>query len=100
MERETSAVGAGKSRVAEMHYRETRALVRDAAREGIRLWAENGQLRFKAPKGNIPDALRSRLQSRKSDLIGELSLPVFRKRASAAQVIQYPPYANDFWMEN
>jgi condensation domain-containing protein/tubulysin polyketide synthase-like protein len=86
--------------VAEMHYSETRALVREAAREGILLWAENGQLRYRSQKGNIPDALRSRLQSRKSDLIGELSLPVFKKRASAAKVIQYPPYSIDFWMEN
>jgi Condensation domain/TubC N-terminal docking domain len=82
-----------------MHYRETRALVREAARTGITLWAENGQLRFRAHKGNIPDALRSRLQSRKSDLIGELSLPAFRKRESAAKVIEYPPYWNDFWVE-
>jgi hypothetical protein len=77
-----------------------RALIEKAAQEGVTLWAEEGRLHFRAHKGGMSDALRSALQSRKNDLIGELSEPVFRKRDHTPAVVPYPPYWAEFWQEN
>ncbi len=40
---------------------------------GIRLWAEDGQLRFRAPAGTLDDALKQRLREHKDALLQWLS---------------------------
>lgn len=83
-----------------MNETDARVLIREAAINGVTLWMEDGQFRFKAPKGGMTNALRSALQSRKSELIGELSLPIFRKRASPPAVARFPADRKAFWEES
>src|SRR4051812_48603303 len=83
-----------------MHERAARTLIREAERHGIRLWVENSQLRYEAPNGGIPETLRAALRSRRSDLIGELSVPVFKKRGGAPDLVRYPQFWKDFWEES
>ncbi|SMH62084.1 non-ribosomal peptide synthetase [Azospirillum agricola] len=49
------------------------ALLRQLDSLNVRLWVEEGQLRFSAPKGVIQGALRDALIARKPDLIARLS---------------------------
>lgn len=83
-----------------MHNTDVRILIREAAINGVTLWAEDGQLHFKASKGKLTNALRSALLSRKNELIGELSPPIFRKRASPPAVARFPAFRKDFWEES
>ena len=82
-----------------MDSNDVRALIREGARHGIRLWVEDGELHYEAPKGNMLASLRTALQSRKAELIGELSQPVFRKRGAAPGPVSYPVFWQDFWRE-
>ena len=36
---------------------------------GVKLWTENGELRFKAPKGALTEALRAELSVRKAEIL-------------------------------
>jgi hypothetical protein len=74
-------------------------LIHQAAVNGVTLWVEEGQLHFEAAEGKLTHALRAALQSRKSELIGRLSIPVFRKRASPPAVAKFPAHSRDFWKE-
>lgn len=76
-----------------------RELIRHAAQSGVRLWVENDHLHYDAPKGGMPEALRTALRARKNDVIGELSRPVYRKKTDPPAVLQYPAYWSDFWQE-
>lgn len=82
-----------------MYSKDVRALIREGARQGIRLWVENGELHYKAPKGNMLAELRAALRSRRDELIGELSQPVFTKRGSVLDPVRYPEFWQDFWRE-
>jgi hypothetical protein len=82
-----------------MHEKGVRMLIREAEQNAVRLWVENGQLRYKAPKGEIPETLRAALRSRRDDLIGELSTPVFRKSGCTPDLVRYPHFWQDFWEE-
>ncbi len=50
-----------------------REVVRDAQAVGIELWAEDGKLRFRGPKGALTPDLRDRLKNHKTELIELLS---------------------------
>lgn len=82
-----------------MNETEVRSLIRQAAVNGVTLWVEDGQLRFKAPEGRLTNVLRAALQSGKSELIGRLSIPIFTKRASPPAVTRFPEHSRDFWKE-
>lgn len=49
-----------------------RELIQELAGRGVRLGVEQGQLRVRAPKGVVDDALRTRLASHKAELIAWL----------------------------
>lgn len=82
-----------------MNETEVRMLIHQAAVNGVTLWVEDGQLHFKAPEGRLTNDLRAALQSSKSELIGRLSIPIFRKRASPPAVAKFPAYSRGFWKE-
>lgn len=82
-----------------MHAKDVRALIRAATHSGVSLWVDNGELRYKAPKGELPEHLRAALRANRSDLLGELSKPDFRKRGGAPQLVRYPAFWRDFWEE-
>ena len=44
-------------------------LLAEARAAGIALWVENGQVKFRAPKGGLPDALLARLRMMRDDLV-------------------------------
>ena len=48
-------------------------LVSEFYEKGIRLWAEEGRLRYKAPRGKLTRALRAELVERKAELVAFLS---------------------------
>ena len=79
-----------------MHARDIRALIREATHNGVSLWVENGELRYKAQKGEIAESLRAALRARRGDVIGELSKPDFRMRAHAPRLVRYPIFWRDF----
>lgn len=83
----------------ELYHTSIRQLVRGAARAGVRLGIEDGRLCCKVPKAGIPEALKAALQAQRDDIIGELSKPVFRKRADRAAIIRYPAFWLDWWLE-
>jgi hypothetical protein len=83
-----------------MHERTVRKLIREASNSGVTLWAEDGRLRFKAPKGSMSEALRAALESSKHELIGDLTHPLFRKRDEPPAIVRYPPFWKDSWEEN
>lgn len=74
--------------------------IREAEINGITLWIEDGQLRFKAPKGTMTSVMRDALRSRKNELIGELSFPIFKKRTPPAAVARFPACNRGFWEES
>lgn len=82
-----------------MNEMDVRTLIRDAASNGVTLWMADGRLHFKAPKDKLPNVIGA-LQSRKDELIGELSLPVFRKRAVPPAVARFPVDTQSFWLES
>lgn len=82
-----------------MNDMDVRAFMREAALNGVTLWLENGQLRFKAPKDKVTDAWLAELRSKKHALIGELSVPVYEKRASPPAVTRFPECTKGFWEE-
>jgi condensation domain-containing protein/tubulysin polyketide synthase-like protein len=82
-----------------MHTRDVRALIHETRHNGVRLWVEKGELRYKAPKGEIPENLRAALRARRGDLIGALTKPDFRKRGRAPQLVRYPTFWRDYWEE-
>jgi Condensation domain/TubC N-terminal docking domain len=82
-----------------MHERDVRTLIRDAAANGVRLWVEKGRLVYEARESGMPATLRAALQSRREDLIGELSQPTFRKAGPTPKVLRYPPFWKDWWEE-
>ncbi len=49
------------------------ALLAETTQSDVRLWVEDGQLRFSAAQGSLTDSLRQRLAARKADLIIHLS---------------------------
>ncbi len=75
-----------------------RALIREAESSGVTLWMENGQLQFKA-QGQLSNELRAALRARKAELMGELSIPVYRKSASPPAVARFHECSKDFWEE-
>lgn len=87
-------------KVEAMNETDARAFVREAAINGVTLWVADGQLHFKAPKGKLTHDLRATLQSRKKELLGELSLPVFKKRVSSPSVVTFPVCRKGFWEES
>ena|GEM_PF-1264499 len=54
---------------------EIEALLAEASARDIRIWTEDGQLRFSAAKGALTDELRHRLSGLKSEIIAHLSEP-------------------------
>lgn len=76
-----------------------RALLRDAARDGVALWVENERLHFKATAGEISTSLRTRLQSSMEDIVAELTRPVYKRRPRQLDVIRLPDLWLDFWHE-
>uniref|UniRef100_UPI001C5F9B52 TubC N-terminal docking domain-related protein n=1 Tax=Nonomuraea rhizosphaerae TaxID=2665663 RepID=UPI001C5F9B52 len=56
-----------------------RELIADMESAGIRLWEEEGQLRFRAPKGALTEDRRTALLDAKPEIIDQL------RRESAAQ---------------
>jgi len=82
-----------------MSETDIRKLIREAQINGVTLWMKDGQLHFKAPKDKLTSDLRAALQSKKIELIGELSLPVFRKASSPPAVAKFPACTTGFWHE-
>src|SRR3569833_710407 len=82
-----------------MRATQVRSLIRDAAHSGVSLWVEGGQLRYRASKGDMPEALRAALKSNRNDVIGALSTPIFRKKCHTPELVQYPAFWKDFWEE-
>lgn len=78
---------------------EVRRLLREAARGGITLSVDGDRLRYQVLRGELSPEIRAQLQSRKEDLIAQLSQPRFRKRASASKILRFPQYWIDFWYE-
>jgi len=60
-------------------------LLADLSAAGIRLYVEEGQLKFKAPKGAMTDAFRQAIGSLKPELIALLSSPGTRIPRAAAK---------------
>ena len=54
------------------------ALITELTEQDIRLWLEDGQLRFSAPKGGMDTATRELLKTNKNDIIHFLSNRVIR----------------------
>lgn len=50
--------------------------------QGVQLWQEDGQLRFKAPAGVLTEALRQRLKRHKAALLQHLSTPLVAHAAA------------------
>lgn len=75
------------------------ALIHEAATNGVELWVEGGQLRFRAGNGRLTDRLRVALQIEKSSLIAALSVPRFRKRSSPQTIVKFAADRNGFWKE-
>jgi hypothetical protein len=82
-----------------MSEADVRLLIHEAEANGVTLWMEGGQLRFKTRNGKLTSVLRAALQSRKADLIGELSIPIFRKRVSPPAVVRCAADRIGFWKE-
>ena len=82
-----------------MNDMDVRTFIREAAMNGVMLWLEDGQLHFKAPKGKLTDAMLAVLRSKKHQLIGELSVPVFRKRPSPPAIVKFSECTKSFWEE-
>jgi len=59
-------------------------LLHDLAVSKIKLWLEDDQLKFKAPKGALTPALRDRLVAQKPDLIAHLKKNLDVRQAEAA----------------
>ncbi|TCK25718.1 non-ribosomal peptide synthetase [Pseudonocardia endophytica] len=49
------------------------ALVREIEELGVRLWTDDGRLRFRAPRGVITDELRERLRENRTGIVEHLS---------------------------
>src|SRR5687768_11257027 len=62
-----------------------RDLVREYEDQGIRLWEEDGSLKFRAPKGVLTEERRSGLRERKEKIIEYL-----RKRQEASEFHSQP----------
>lgn len=76
-----------------------RALIREAAADGVRLWVADNRLHFKVTRGELSESLRSRLRTSIDQLTGELSRPVVRRRSRAADLLRFPNLWLDFWLE-
>ncbi|WP_020519531.1 non-ribosomal peptide synthetase [Catelliglobosispora koreensis] len=66
-------------------------LIDDLERAGIRVWAEQGQLRFRAPQGAMTDERRQALREHKDDIISHLSAGGF-PRLTADEASRYEPF--------
>lgn len=62
------------------------ALFNELREKGIKLWHEDGQLKFRAAKGSLTEDIRQKLITNKSDIV------VFLQQLSAAKNI--PPILN------
>ncbi|MFI6479317.1 amino acid adenylation domain-containing protein [Nonomuraea sp. NPDC050663] len=62
-----------------------RGLIADMESAGIRLWEEDGRLRFRAPKGALTEDRRALLQEAKPEIIEQL------RRESASQTVRPEP---------
>jgi hypothetical protein len=82
-----------------MGQTDVRPLIQEATTSGVLLWVAGGELHFKAEKGKLTNSLRSALRSKKGDLIGELTVPVFEKRIAAPAVVRCAADRIGFWKE-
>ncbi|SOD62666.1 pyochelin synthetase [Streptomyces zhaozhouensis] len=57
-------------------------IVSDLEKDGIRLWAEDGQLRFRAPRGVLTEERRALLRAHRDEVLTHLTA-----RAGAARVV-------------
>ncbi|MEZ3179578.1 amino acid adenylation domain-containing protein [Streptomyces pimonensis] len=64
-------------------------IVADLERHGIRLWEEDGKLRFRAPQGALTEERRALLRSRREDVLAHLS-----ERAQATRLVPEPDAAH------
>jgi len=47
-------------------------IISDAARQGVKLWVEDGKLRFRTEHGKLPDELRAAIKANRSQIMDEL----------------------------
>src|SRR5687767_12217343 len=66
-------------------------LIDDLERAGIRVWVEQGQLRFRAPQGAMTDERRAALRAHKDDIVSHLNAGGF-PRLTADQEHRYEPF--------
>ena len=71
------------------------ALLADLGSRDIRLWVEDGRLRFNAPEGAMTPELRQELTRRKGELVDLLGAPVVEQEASTPATVPDPAKAGD-----
>lgn len=64
-------------------------IVAELERHGIRLWEEDGKLRFRAPQGALTEERRALLRSRRADVLAHLA-----ERARATRLVPEPDSAH------
>lgn len=76
----------------------------DASKKGVRLWADNGLLKYRAPPGVMDDALRESLRRHRDNLIRYLAIALDRDAPTPALsdpptpcVIAMPAHIVPFW---
>ncbi|KRV64423.1 non-ribosomal peptide synthetase [Pseudomonas citronellolis] len=69
----------------------TSGLLADCEALGIRLWAEDGQLRYRAPNGALDDTLKQRLREHKHELLTLLAPQEVQVQADPRH--QFDPFA-------
>jgi len=71
------------------------ALLADLGSRDIRLWVEDGRLRFNAPEGAMTADLRQELTRRKGELVDLLGTPPAGEKAPATAIAPDPAHAGD-----
>ncbi|MGH3940478.1 MAG: condensation domain-containing protein, partial [Pseudonocardiaceae bacterium] len=66
-------------------------LIDDLERSGIRVWVEDGQLRFRAPQGAVTDERRATLRARREEIVAHLNAGGF-PQLKADPAARYEPF--------
>lgn len=64
----------------------TEQFFKKLSEDGVRLWQENGALRFKAPKGVVNDDVKKELSKRKNEIISLLKHPKFNPEENFPEI--------------